>query len=147
MQFIPATWQSPHALPVNQELARVTETLHRIAESVTGPKGYGRAARAVADHPVPLVHGIPAKGQQHVSTVIGNSLDDQFKSKVRQAIKRGELPPDLKVAEVRGKGPDILWEQQLAAWDLTTAEGGRDHILRDTVRRPSYLHYYWVLGY
>lgn len=145
--MIPPTWQHHHAGPVSPRLARVTQVLFRIAQQVTGPQGYARVIPQIRQQGPRLVHDKPGKGQRHVATVIGDLLDTNFKSRIEAAQLCGDLPRDLRVAGTRGKGPDVVWEAELAAWDLTSAEAGRDHVDRDTKFRPNYLHYYWVLGY
>ncbi len=145
--MIPPTWQHSHAGPVCPQLARVTQVLFRIAQQVSGPQAYARVIPVIRRQASRLVHDKPVKGQRHVATAIGDALDTNFKRRVEAAKISGELPCDLRVAGPRGRGPDLVWESELAAWDLTSAEAGRDHVDRDALRRPNYLHYYWVLGY
>lgn len=145
--MIPPTWQHSHAGPVSPQLARVTQVLFHLGQQVSGPQGYSRVVPAIRRQQSRLVHGKPAEGQRHVATAIGDALDTYFKRRVEAAMNCGELPRDLHVAGTRGKGPDVVWEAELAGWDLTSAEAGRDHVDRDAIRRPNYLHYYWVLGY
>ena len=113
------------------EIVETTNRLQRICTEVFTTRGslatQVNMVRATG-HKLTLGK-LPAKGEESVSTVVGNSLDDAFKTAVRAAQFRGEIPKDLKITSRTGLGPDLVWGR--TAWELTSAEQARAHIRRD----------------
>ncbi len=96
-----------------------------------------------------LIHQVKTlqqtRGKQRVATAMGNVIDDLFKRHVHAAIRRGDLPQDLRITPRGAKGPD-LWLDRVA-WDITTAEQGQAHIERDVIGDRHRWDAYFILGY
>jgi hypothetical protein len=135
-----------------------TRALQKIVHRICFHKRFLRKQiRAVKQDPNMVVMAPAREGHQSISALLGNVIDELFKDEVERAAARGELPPDLKVtvgAGTRGvppeqkRGPDAHIKFHRVAWDVTTAEQGREHVERDVLQRdPDAYDLYYVLAY
>src|ERR1039457_3535783 len=93
------------------EIVETTNRLQRICTEVVTTRGFLAAQVSIVrdvGHKLTLGR-LPAAGEESVSAVVGNALDEAFKTAVRAAQLRGEIPKELRITPRTGKGPDLVW--------------------------------------
>ena len=103
--------------------AEISLQLLNTADDLYSPAGFKQYKNRTAKIAI-------GTSREHKGTATGNSFHDQFFAAVRDAIRAGQLPGQLKLS--LRKGPDISWYGNLVvAWDLTSGDQFALHYNRD----------------
>jgi len=138
------------ASPYTEHEMAITRILDGILyEVVFGIAGIDEMVDRARIQPNRLIRGRRAvKGEQHLSTWMGNTIDSMFKDRFVRERDSGSLksykgcldfvPPGV-------AGPDIFMKgTPMIAWDVTTQVEIERHVLRDSIRRL-YDRYYLLI--